>query len=129
MQMTVNSKYSNSKYSHAIRRPRPVLATAGAALVTAVILAGCTRTVTEIEPARWQNPAVTENQSIADRSSCLALADREAALLMRDPVRSSTIGGSTSRIEQSLDQIEARERKARLFENCMRQRGYSPIDE
>ncbi len=88
--------------------------------VLVILSAGCAN-----EQTRWENPSVPESQWASDERDCSRSAARKAdqdfaGVENRMP---NTRGSAGTQITD-FDRMEARENRRRLFERCMRSRGY-----
>jgi len=75
--------------------------------------------------SRWENDSVPASQWSSDERDCRRIAARQTDqdfAGMED--RFATTGGSSGPQVTDFDRMQARENRRRLFERCMRGRGY-----
>jgi len=113
------------------------------ALVAAVAVAGCTlygpeekpddtRTVTSEE---WAQPGATDEQALSDADSC---REQARAVVRQDQNISADIASRDAQapfqdqspeLTTGMNEFESERRYRRIFEDCMRARGYAPAEE
>ncbi len=74
----------------------------------------------------WINPDAGREQWPADRAECRRLARQEEERdFLNNPHRTSNaVANEATRVSRNFALIDARRRGQRLFETCMRRRGY-----
>lgn len=83
------------------------------------------------EPGRWQKPGAGPDDWNRDRAACQSLARKEAEKRYRQrdsEVRQPSYeAGHTLKRDMAL--YDAKRTQRRLFESCLKGRGYSPAEE
>ena len=94
----------------------------GAILIVALLAASCADA-----PVAWVKPGATQEQWSRDRGDCRAKSRREAEKqmrLQRPDFRSSGFADDNT-LSRDMAGFDARRNERRMFEQCMRLRGYT----
>ncbi|GIK97636.1 MAG: hypothetical protein BroJett029_18450 [Alphaproteobacteria bacterium] len=113
------------------------------ALVAAFAVAGCTLFGPEEKPDAtrsvtsedWAQPGATDEQALTDADSC---REQARAVVRQDQDISADIASRDAQagfqdqspeLTSGMNEFESEQRYRRIFEDCMRARGYAPAEE
>ena len=77
-------------------------------------------------PVRWQKPGATQDQWVQDKAACQSRARKETERRFQETGSEigSPVYGSGRTLEKNMALYEARRTERRLYEHCLRARGY-----
>ena len=105
-----------------MRARRRSWGSSGAVLIPVLLAAACAAA-----PVAWEKPGSTQQQWTRDRGDCRAKSRREAEKQMRrqgPDFRSSGFADDNT-LSRDMAAFDARRNERRMFEQCMRLRGYT----
>ena len=105
-----------------MRARRRSWGSSGAVLIPVLLAAACAAA-----PVAWEKPGATQQQWTRDRGDCRAKSRREAEKQMRrqgPDFRSSGFADDNT-LSRDMAAFDARRNERRMFEQCMRLRGYT----
>ena len=105
-----------------MRARRRSWGSSGTVLIPVLLAAACAAA-----PVAWEKPGATQQQWTRDRGDCRAKSRREAEKQMRlqgPDFRSSGFADDNT-LSRDMAGFDARRNERRMFEQCMRLRGYT----
>ena len=78
-------------------------------------------------PSRWQKPGADQDQWSRDRAACQSFARKEAERRYSEKASetASPVYGSGRTLEKNMALHDAQREQRKLFENCLRFKGYA----